>query len=53
MVPYGYTGKMLRVNLSNRTFSYDVIREDVLRKYEGGAGFGARYLYDENPDNIE
>lgn len=49
----GYAGKILRVNLSNRTFSDEDLDNDFLKKYIGGAGFGARYLYQENPDNAE
>ncbi len=53
MVPHGYAGKILGVDLSNKTFSDESLGEEVLRKYIGGAGLGARYLYDENPDNVE
>lgn len=53
MIPFGYAGKILRVDLSNRTFSDENLDDNLIKKYIGGAGFGARYLYQENPDNVE
>lgn len=53
MIPFGYAGKILRVDLSNRTFSHEDLESHFLRQYIGGAGFGARYLYRENPDRVE
>ena len=53
MTPYGYAGKILRVDLnSGEVFNQD-LDPDFLQKYIGGAGFGARYLYQENPVNVE
>ncbi len=43
----GYAGKLLRVDLTESTFSDEVLGESELRKYIGGSGFGARYLYEE------
>jgi aldehyde:ferredoxin oxidoreductase len=43
----GYTGKLLRVDLTTRATSSQEIDSDVLRKYIGGSGLGARFLYDE------
>jgi aldehyde:ferredoxin oxidoreductase len=53
MIPCGYAGKILRVDLSNRTFSDENLDDDFIKKYIGGIGFGARYLYQENPVNVE
>ena len=53
MTPFGYAGKILRVDLSRRTFSNENLGNDFPIKYIGGAGFGARYLYEENPDNVK
>jgi len=53
MIPYGYAGRILRINLSNGTLSNENLDSDFQKKFIGGAGFGARYLYQENPDNIE
>ena len=56
----GYTGQLLRADLSHNKFSIDYPDEATLRKYIGGTGIGAKYLYDEvkpgvewsDPDNI-
>ncbi|MFC1982466.1 aldehyde ferredoxin oxidoreductase N-terminal domain-containing protein [Chloroflexota bacterium] len=46
---YGYAGKILRVDLTNASISEEVLDEAELRKWVGGVGFGAKYLYDEVP----
>jgi aldehyde:ferredoxin oxidoreductase len=43
----GWTGKLLRVNLSTSEISVEDVREDWCREYIGGRGLGARYLYEE------
>lgn len=53
MIPCGYAGKILRVNLSERTFADEDLGNDFMQKYIGGVGFGGRYLYQENPDKVE
>ena len=45
--PGGYAGKCLRVDLTNRRLTDEVFDADVLRKWVGGSGLGARILYDE------
>jgi len=53
MTVAGYAGKILRVNLSEgRTCSED-LDEATLRKWVGGVGLGAKYLYDEVPPGVE
>jgi len=49
----GYTGKILRVDLTNRITAVESAEEDTLRKYIGGTGLGARILYKEVPPGIE
>ncbi len=46
---YGYMGKILRVNLTNKTFSEERVTEKLAREFIGGAGFGLKYLFDEVP----
>ncbi|MDW7739292.1 MAG: aldehyde ferredoxin oxidoreductase family protein [Bacillota bacterium] len=47
----GYTGKTLRINLSNQTYSFEPTSEDMARNFIGGAGFGIKTLLDEvSPD---
>jgi aldehyde:ferredoxin oxidoreductase len=53
MPPYGYAGRMLRVNLSEKRFVNEELSSDFLKQYIGGAGFGARILCQENPVNVE
>ncbi len=50
---YGYAGKMLRVDLINERISTEVLDEAALKKWVGGVGFGARYLYDEVPAGVQ
>ena len=44
---FGYTGKMLRVELEKGDISIEDTSEELAEKYVGGTGFGAKYLYDE------
>ncbi|MHA1652347.1 MAG: aldehyde ferredoxin oxidoreductase family protein [Candidatus Helarchaeota archaeon] len=48
-MPYGYMGKILRVNLSAGSFKIEDLDEEFARSYIGGSGFGTRFLYDEVP----
>jgi aldehyde:ferredoxin oxidoreductase len=43
----GYTGKILRINLSNQSFKEEAVSEELVKNYLGGAGFAIKYLYDE------
>jgi len=45
----GYAGKILRVNLSRRKISTEVLSESWARKYIGGYGTAGKILYDEVP----
>ena len=44
---YGYTGKILHVNLDEGDISIADTQRDLAERYVGGTGFGAKYLYDE------
>jgi len=56
----GYCGKMLRVDLTSGRIWEQALAEDLLRRYIGGSGLAARFLYDETtpqtdplgPDNL-
>ncbi len=50
---YGYAGKILRVDLSNEQITDEKLDEETARKYLGGTGIGAKYLYDEVPAGVE
>jgi len=49
---YGYAGKLLRVDLTNETFTDVVINEKMARDFIGGTGFGVKILYDEVPADV-
>ncbi|MCK5315830.1 MAG: aldehyde ferredoxin oxidoreductase family protein [Anaerolineales bacterium] len=48
-----FTGKILRVNLTEGTISEETIRDDWAKKFMGGAGLATRYLYDEVPKGAD
>ncbi|MEE8399886.1 MAG: aldehyde ferredoxin oxidoreductase N-terminal domain-containing protein [Desulfobacterales bacterium] len=52
MRSYGYSGNVLRVDLTQGVTHSEPTDPDLIDRYLGGAGFGARYLYDENPDGV-
>ncbi len=41
---YGYAGRQLRISLKTGEAKVEQIDPGVLRKYLGGAGYGARVL---------
>lgn len=43
----GWTGTILRVNLSRGSVRKEPLREEWVRDYVGGRGLGARYLWEE------
>lgn len=59
-MPDGYMGKILRVDLTNRTTSLEPIDDGFARTWVGGGGMGTKFLYDEtdeqtgalSPDNL-
>ncbi len=46
---YGYTGKLLRIDLTGGKVSTEKIAPELLRKFLGGVGYGAKLYYDEIP----
>jgi aldehyde:ferredoxin oxidoreductase len=44
---YGYTGSLLRVDLTDQAYRTERINEAEMRGYLGGRGFNAKRLYDE------
>lgn len=53
MIKGGYTGKVLRVNLSTKEISVEELPEQMAKDFIGGAGFGVKYLFDEVPGNAD
>jgi aldehyde:ferredoxin oxidoreductase len=50
---YGYTGRLLRVQLSERRYTVENIPVPYLADFIGGRGLAARYLYDEVGPGID
>ena len=49
----GYTGKILRVNLSEGRAKEEALPLAIAKDYIGGAGFGMKYLFDELKPGID
>ncbi|OGO33417.1 MAG: hypothetical protein A2Z16_00890 [Chloroflexi bacterium RBG_16_54_18] len=49
----GWTGKLLRVDLSQKTSGCEDIEPDVLHTYLGGRGLGAYFLYTEVSPGVD
>ena len=48
----GYSGKLLRVDLTNELVSEELLDKQTLRQYMGGTALAAKYLYDEVPAGV-
>ena len=46
---YGYSGKILRVNLTDNKISVEPLLQELVDNYIGGRGFVAKIIYDEVP----
>src|SRR3990172_6934269 len=46
----GYRNRVARVDLTHGKVTYDPLHQDDLRKYIGGRGLGAKYVFDNGPD---
>lgn len=45
----GYTGKILRIDLSAQTATTEDLPKEIAEDFIGGAGFGIKYLFEEVP----
>lgn len=50
---YGYWGKVLRINLTNRSYKIENVDESVWKKVVGGSGYGAKILIEETSPKID
>ncbi len=50
---YGYTGKMLRIDLTNRKIETETHPDDFYRTYLGGRGMVGYYMLKELPRGVE
>ena len=44
---YGYVGKILRIDLTQKTYNLQSLNEEEAIKYVGGRGLGTKIMYDE------
>ena len=49
----GYTGKVLRVDLTRGETWVESLDDDLIRRWVGGVGFGAHYLWEEVPASVK
>jgi aldehyde:ferredoxin oxidoreductase len=49
----GYLGKILRVNLTTKSVSEEIVNPEHFKKYLGGRGLAARYYYDEITADVD
>lgn len=49
----GYTGKILRINLTDQSVKEEPLPFQTAKDFIGGAGFGIKYLFDEVPANSD
>lgn len=45
----GYTGKILRINLTDRAYEIEDLPGETAKHFIGGAGFAVKFLFDEVP----
>jgi aldehyde:ferredoxin oxidoreductase len=50
---YGWTGKILRVDLTNAKVSEEDLAPEVARDFMGARGIGAKYLFDEVDPKVD
>jgi len=50
---FGYTGKILYVNLNTGKTKVESLSEEFCKKYIGGVGFATRLLYDNNKPRMD
>lgn len=50
---YGYTGKLLFVNLTDKTWETKDLSEETAKNFIGGPALGAKILYDEMPAHTD
>ena len=44
---YGYSGKILRIDLTNLSYRFEELNHDEAMKFIGGRGFGSKMFFDE------
>ena len=49
----GYAGRVLEIDLTRRSFTFQPLDEEIARLYIGGKGYGTRLLYDRTEAGID
>lgn len=49
---FGYAGKLIRVNMTNQSYSIEEMPKQICSDYIGGRGLVAKYCFDEIPKGI-
>ncbi len=49
----GYAGRILRIDLTRKTWTEEPLSEEMARAFIGGAGFGIKHLFDEVKPGID
>ncbi|MBT4290139.1 MAG: aldehyde:ferredoxin oxidoreductase, partial [Deltaproteobacteria bacterium] len=49
----GFFNRLLRIDLTNQSFEYEEIPDEVFKKTLGGKGLGVHYLLNENPVGVD
>ncbi|MCD6240545.1 aldehyde ferredoxin oxidoreductase family protein [Candidatus Bathyarchaeota archaeon] len=50
---YGYSGKILRINLSENLVEVQSLEENIYRKFLGGTGLAAKILFEDKIFNVD
>lgn len=50
---HGYRGKMVRINLTDKTFKFEELKHEEALRFIGGRGFGSKIMFDEVDPNID
>jgi aldehyde:ferredoxin oxidoreductase len=50
---FGFTGKLLRVNLTDQRITIEEVNKAWAKQYLGGAGLATKYFYEEVPGGID
>jgi aldehyde:ferredoxin oxidoreductase len=49
----GYWGKVLRINLNDRSYRVENVDESIWKKFIGGSGYGTKILIEETKPKID
>ena len=50
---FGYAGKIIRVNLTERSIREEKVKQDVAKKFLGGRGLALKILFEELKPGID